>query len=74
MAAAETRRGRNAIAHQPGSCSAHGGASIPLIDFGTGQLQGAEAYDGDERIEENLDILDFDLTAQNLRRLNAMVS
>jgi diketogulonate reductase-like aldo/keto reductase len=51
-----------------------GGASIPLIGFGPWQLQGAEAYDGDERIEENLNIFDFELTAQNLRRLNAMAS
>lgn len=51
-----------------------GGASIPLIGFGTWQLQGAEAYDRGERIEENLDIVDFELTAQNLRRLIAMAS
>jgi diketogulonate reductase-like aldo/keto reductase len=51
-----------------------GGVSIPLIGFWTWRLQSAEAYDGDERIVENLDIFDFEPTAQNLRQLNAMAS
>ncbi len=51
-----------------------GGASIPLTGFRSRQLQGAEACDGDERIEENLDTFDFELTAQNPRRLNAVAS